>query len=448
MRRHRSVLLPIFLLLSSCSSLPADMDATPASSTNISMVEETRAAPSATARASATPEPTATITRTPTVTANPEDLDDVRGCYEVAAELMVDANTAVWLGRKHWGSNPTAAGLQEIYRFLASRESRHNRLANGEDTRVLSAFCMENGAFRFFLSLTQEIQSVNYGGGISRIEIGEDIDTGLIERWAGHFRYLLTHEFGLSSEAIDVFEAPLWDEAQRLWSTPRLRVSIPDPPASVTPTEEPGGERHTVGSGRSFYLREGPDYTYPAFDVLIDDGWIEMTGQYGRCRWLRVTSGALSGWISNRDGIVLDRDACSLPYGTFRPFTGTFFHDGRLLVTGFQEGPGELILENNASDDAITVLTREDGETYISFYVRGGESYTLREIPDGNYTLYVSTGREWNQGNGMFTAQAVFFQFDDPLHYASSGVRWTVELQAVEEGNARTTSISAADFPQ
>jgi len=445
MRRLRIVFLSGLFLLTSCSSLPTDPDATTASSTDISMLEETRAAPSMTTRASATPEPTATVTLTPTATADPEDLDDVLGCYEVAAELMVDANTAVWLGQKHWGSNPTEDGLQEIYQFLASRSERHDRLANGEETRAMNPVCAD--AYRTFLSTSTSIQFVNYGSGIGTT-IGSLVETDPIERWAGHLRYLLIHDFSLSAEDVDAMVTPLWEDAQRLWGTPRLRLTLDPQPVSTTPAPQTGTILHSPGSGTAFYLREGPDYTYPAFAVVTDDGSFQIEDQYGRCAWLNVTVGDLSGWIANPDGIVLSEDACNLPCGTFRPFTGTVFRDGRLLVTGFQEGPGELIVENHGHDDAIAVLTYADGEAYLSFYIRSGDSYTLREIPDGVYTLFITTGWEWDPDSGLFSLRPEYFQFEAPLDFDASGIRWSVALESSEAGNAPTEDISPDAFPQ
>lgn len=444
MRRLRTVFLSGLFLLTSCSPRPPDVNPIPTASPEVVVQEQSPATLLPTSSPIPGPLPSSTPPMSPTDTANPEDLDDLLACYEVAVELMVDAHTAVWLGIKHWGSNPSEAGLQEIYQFLASRSERHDRFANGEETRAMNAVCAD--AYRTFLSTSTSIQFVNYGSGVGT-NIGSLVDTAPIERWAGHYRYLLMHEYGLSSEALDAAEAPLWEEAQRLWGTPRLQLTRETQTASATPVLEPGAAIQSAGSGISFYLREGPDYTYPASAVVIDDGSIEVVGQYANCAFLKVISGELSGWIANPDGIFLAEENCVAPSASFRPFTGTFFQDGRVLVTGFQEGPGELAIENHDQDDAIAVLSRSDGEAYISFYVRGGEAFVLREIPDGVYTLFITTGREWNPDSGLFNLQPEYFQFEEQLDFDASGIRWSVELQTSEDGNTQTEDIPAEVFP-
>ena len=217
-------------------------------------------------------------------------------------------------------------------------------------------------------------------------------------------------------------------------------VETSSPIPSPTPAPDPASEI-------SFYLREGPDYTYPAFDVVPASA-VSVTAQFANCLWLKVIAEGQQGWISNRDSVFMDRDRCEgIPTGTFRLFNGSFLLDRRLLVTGFQSGPGELSIQNNGGSDALVVVADLDGEAYITFYVQAEQAFTLQSIPDGIYSLYVSTGEDWDPGTGLFTSGSEYFRFEDPLEYTSGGVRWTVTLDSVEAGNAPTDDVSPDAFP-
>lgn len=212
------------------------------------------------------------------------------------------------------------------------------------------------------------------------------------------------------------------------------------PPQSPTPTADPASEI-------SFYLREGPDYTYSAFEVVPASA-VSVTAQYANCPWLKVIAEGQQGWISNRDSVFLNRDSCEgIPTGTFRLFNGSFLLDRRILATGFQSGPGELTIQNNGGSDALIVAANPDGEAYITFYVQAEQAFTLQSIPDGIYSLHVSTGEDWDPGTGRVTARMEYLRFEDPLEYASGGVRWTVTLDSDEAGNAPTDDITQDAFP-
>ena len=229
MQRSPIVFLPLLILglCAACTPGPADINPTRTAVAAAVFQGQTAAAPTKTPTPEPSPSPTPTPepTVTPTATTPSQAyVDDLLDCFQASTELMVDANTAVWLGTKHWGSDPSPEGLAEIYAFLNSRQQRYERIAEGRDDRLLNSACAS--AYRTFLETNGLIQLVNYGSGVG-VNIGRRVDTTAIERWVGHYRYQLQVELGMPPSVLDAIEGPLWEEAYRLWDTPRLRLVLP-----------------------------------------------------------------------------------------------------------------------------------------------------------------------------------------------------------------------------
>ena len=135
-----------------------------------------------------------------------------------------------------------------------------------------------------------------------------------------------------------------------------------------------------------------------------------------------------------------------------KPLTG-FLITGSLL-TG---GEGELTIDNlQGGSDAIAVLTyfgRKD--PIISVYIRSGEIYTIKNIADGNYELYILYGENWNASGKKFENNLRYTRFDDAFQYTTTETTteikyttWSVTLYGVIDGNANTEVLSEDSFPE
>lgn len=113
---------------------------------------------------------------------------------------------------------------------------------------------------------------------------------------------------------------------------------------------------------------------------------------------------------------------------------------------------GELTVENGTERDGIIILTI-NGVPQASAYIRSRDSLTLSGITDGVYTIYFSTGSEWN--GREFKANASFRKFRDTLQFETrvSGdtityTTWRITLHPVAGGTAATDNVSRDSFPR
>lgn len=92
---------------------------------------------------------------------------------------------------------------------------------------------------------------------------------------------------------------------------------------------------------------------------------------------------------------------------------------------------------------------------------RRGQQFTLGEIGAGTYTLFFVLGEDWNQAEQAFRQDDTYSQFQKPLTFTETSTRtdtdngyrigtrystFTVTLNPVPTGTARTTRISKAAF--
>ncbi len=98
-------------------------------------------------------------------------------------------------------------------------------------------------------------------------------------------------------------------------------------------------------------------------------------------------------------------------------------------------------------------LTRS-GRTAFSVYVRKSSEATVRSVNSGSYTVYFTTGEDWNGGKRSFTRECSFEKFDDQANFrtirVAGGTQYTVltfSLNKVVGGNASTSQVPPGDFP-
>ena len=127
--------------------------------------------------------------------------------------------------------------------------------------------------------------------------------------------------------------------------------------------------------------------------------------------------------------------------------TGTYLRDTD------RSGNGRLTIENGGDGDAVITLTR-GGARSFAVYIRKNGSYTVKGVRDGTYTVYFTTGSDWDSGHKGFTSGCAYQKFDDTLKftttYTSTQIEYTtytLSLYAVAGGTASTSDVPPAQFP-
>ena len=126
---------------------------------------------------------------------------------------------------------------------------------------------------------------------------------------------------------------------------------------------------------------------------------------------------------------------------TLRPLTGV------LKSNQSGHGYGELTIENGTTRDAVVILTL-GGDPVMAVYIRSGDSFMMKDIRDGTYFLYFSTGDEWN--GEAFTTTPSHKKFEDTFEFTTGPTTyttWSVTLQGVVGGTASTEDVDESEFP-
>jgi hypothetical protein len=117
-------------------------------------------------------------------------------------------------------------------------------------------------------------------------------------------------------------------------------------------------------------------------------------------------------------------------------------------------GRGVLRISNGTSSDAIAKLVdNATNKTRRLVYIQAFSDGTISGIDTGDYILKFSLGTGYIKNEGRFLSGQSYSKFDDVLDFqeyiVGDEIRWKefeVTLHPVIGGNARTSSISAADF--
>jgi hypothetical protein len=123
--------------------------------------------------------------------------------------------------------------------------------------------------------------------------------------------------------------------------------------------------------------------------------------------------------------------------------------NGRILYDRLGGGIGILTIKNGLSRDGVVTLVK--GKTKaISIYVRAKSTASVRDVRDGTYRIYFTTGYRFSTSKGRFTRAATYQRFNDKLKYVTTATRrpgWKLTLNPVRGGNAGTSSVNPKDFP-
>lgn len=135
-----------------------------------------------------------------------------------------------------------------------------------------------------------------------------------------------------------------------------------------------------------------------------------------------------------------------LPEASPRPANGATLK--RAAV--FSGGLGTLSIHNGTDEDSIVKLVAA-GRTSVSVavYVQSNSTTTVRDIPDGFYHVLFATGKGYYAAKKSFVSDLSCFTFDSDLDYSTSESTystWSITLNAVANGNARTSRVSDSVF--
>ncbi|NUT09147.1 MAG: hypothetical protein HOQ38_01625, partial [Nonomuraea sp.] len=123
--------------------------------------------------------------------------------------------------------------------------------------------------------------------------------------------------------------------------------------------------------------------------------------------------------------------------------------NGRIIYDRISGGRGVLKIKNGTSRDGVVTLVR--GRTKaISIYVRARSSARVSDVRDGTYRIYFTTGYRFSSSKGRFTRSATYQRFNDRMRFRTTSSQytiWTLTLNPVRGGNARTSSVNPKDFP-
>ncbi|GAA5045141.1 hypothetical protein HNP84_002688 [Thermocatellispora tengchongensis] len=123
--------------------------------------------------------------------------------------------------------------------------------------------------------------------------------------------------------------------------------------------------------------------------------------------------------------------------------------NGTILYARISGGLGKLKIQNGTRKDGVVTLVRGRSKA-ISIYVRARSSATVRNVKDGTYRIYFTTGYRFSVSKGRFTREATYQRFNRRLTFrttSSTSTVWTLTLNPVIGGNASTTNINPKDFP-
>lgn len=223
----------------------------------------------------------------------------------------------------------------------------------------------------------------------------------------------------------------------------RMPSATPTYTATPTPTATPSPDAIVVAN--TLNLRGGPGTDYETLTQLSQGDELFVVGQQRGCEWVKVSSVSdpdSIGWVAGSGNFLELRLACEvIPRGTFRPLTGVIKPNAR------GGGLGELEVENGTPADGVVILTVNDDPVTAAF-VRGGESVNLVGIRDGVYTLFFTTGSDWD--GDRFTLDARYQRFEDLFEFTTSATAyttWSVTLHGVVGGTASTEGVDQDEFP-
>jgi hypothetical protein len=127
--------------------------------------------------------------------------------------------------------------------------------------------------------------------------------------------------------------------------------------------------------------------------------------------------------------------------------------NGHFVKDSRRSGLGRLTIDNNTGSDAVISVNKGSSVSFM-IYVRGHDKTTVRGVRNGSYTVYFTTGADWNASRTSFTRGCQFQKFDDKASFStrsvSGGTQYdilTFSLALTTFGNATASDVPPDEFP-
>jgi hypothetical protein len=110
-----------------------------------------------------------------------------------------------------------------------------------------------------------------------------------------------------------------------------------------------------------------------------------------------------------------------------RPGTGTS------LLPGAMAGSMYLTVDNRNDADAVVTLRvsaepAESGSRVLCVFVRAHDTWTVRNVEPGTYTLWYELGECWDADTGRFVEDPGAYRSDEPLTYLETTDGYRVQI--------------------
>jgi hypothetical protein len=127
--------------------------------------------------------------------------------------------------------------------------------------------------------------------------------------------------------------------------------------------------------------------------------------------------------------------------------------NGSFIVSSNGSGSNSMTIENEGPIDAVVALA-VGSKPEMSVYVREGASYTISGVPDGDYRIFYTSGRDWSSKYRTFSRLCDFRKLAEKAKLTSSAFGYTVGTLTLGsrkpgpgEQRVRSTGVAPEDFP-
>ena len=114
------------------------------------------------------------------------------------------------------------------------------------------------------------------------------------------------------------------------------------------------------------------------------------------------------------------------------------------ILSGMEVDDGsEITITASGGQSCVVKLKTSSGVTRLSFYVRAGETITVR-VPCEYLYVYFASGSTWYGNNHLFGENTSYSMDDKICNFVD--YTWEYTLRPVSSGNFEQTPIDAEDF--
>ena len=206
---------------------------------------------------------------------------------------------------------------------------------------------------------------------------------------------------------------------------PPQAESVTRPPAARGPLSKPA----TIDVGRRRRKRKGEAWT-----ALAAMGFVALV--------IFVVDFCVP-WLRARLAAPAPVPACAVGRKPERPATGS-----RIKPDEGTSGGSSLEITNGSDLDAAVRLVDNFTNRASRFvYVRAKEKQLLNAIEPGSYSLRYASGSDWTEACLDFLRDEDLEEFEEPVTFRAGYIStWTVSLNPVPEGTAKTRKIDRKRF--